>query len=476
MASNFLHGVETIWSDQGPSAVRIVKSAIVAVIGSAPAGPVNTPVLVKNERDWAAFGDGRCGTLVPALQAIFKQKPTLCVAINVLDRTVANAAFGIGAILTTKKYKLDCPEEQFGYPAYFFDVQLKNADNTITYEAGVDFIFHEATQTLELLSLNASPAAPLSVNVTAKVADLDAVTAAHIIGGSAAGVRTGAQLLRECYQRFGYFAKVIIAPGFTGDAGVVTELTAVAEATRAMVLADVPLGADVQTAIEGRGPAGSINLQSASRRVVYCYPHVVNSAGKTEPLSAYAAGALTRKDQENGYWWSPSNTPINGIVGLTEPLAAMINDPLSDVNLLNEAGITTVLNSYGTSLRLWGNRSAAWPSDTDPRNFICGQRVADIIAESLEYFSLPFVDRPINNALIEAIVERGNGFMRKLAGDGAVLDGRVWFDPGRNPKEQLATGQIIFSYDFMFPPPGERISYEANINLNYLSALGTEAA
>lgn len=40
----------------------------------------------------------------------------------------------------------------------------------------------------------------------------------------------------------------------------------------------------------------------------------------------------------------------------------MINDPNSEANLLNEAGIITVFNSYGTGIRLWGNRSAAFPS------------------------------------------------------------------------------------------------------------------
>ena len=39
---------------------------------------------------------------------------------------------------------------------------------------------------------------------------------------------------------------------------------------------------------------------------------------------------------------------------------AAINDANSEANLLNEAGIITVFNSYGTGIRLWGNRSAAF--------------------------------------------------------------------------------------------------------------------
>ena len=36
------------------------------------------------------------------------------------------------------------------------------------------------------------------------------------------------------------------------------------------------------------------------------------------------------------------------------------------INIVNEAGILTVLNSYGTGFRTWGNRSAAFPSSSLP--------------------------------------------------------------------------------------------------------------
>lgn len=36
---------------------------------------------------------------------------------------------------------------------------------------------------------------------------------------------------------------------------------------------------------------------------------------------------------------------------------------------------------------------------------------------------------------------------------------------------ELEGGHIVFSYDFMPPPPAERITYQAQININYLSTL-----
>ncbi|MCW3743869.1 phage tail sheath family protein, partial [Burkholderia cenocepacia] len=101
------------------------------------------------------------------------------------------------------------------------------------------------------------------------------------------------------------------------------------------------------------------------------------------------------------------------------PLSAMIDDPQSDVNMLNEQGITTVFSSYGSGLRLWGNRTAAWPTVTHMRNFENVRRTGDVINESLRYFSQQFVDAPIDQGLIDSLVESVNGFGRKLIGDGA---------------------------------------------------------
>jgi len=39
MAANFLHGIETIERDDGARPIRIVKSAVIALIGTAPTGP-----------------------------------------------------------------------------------------------------------------------------------------------------------------------------------------------------------------------------------------------------------------------------------------------------------------------------------------------------------------------------------------------------------------------------------------------------
>lgn len=90
-----------------------------------------------------------------------------------------------------------------------------------------------------------------------------------------------------------------------------------------------------------------------------------------------------------------------------------MDDPNSKVNLLNENGITTVFNSFGTGLRLWGqpHRSLA-DRHTHMKNFENVRRTKDIIDESIRYSSLQFVDMPVTNGLIDSITESVNGFGR----------------------------------------------------------------
>lgn len=127
----------------------------------------------------------------------------------------------------------------------------------------------------------------------------------------------------------------------------------------------------------------------------------------TEPLSSRAAGLRAKVDLEKGFWWSNSNQEIQGITGVERSLSAMIDDPQTEVNQLNENGITTIFNSYGSGLRLW----ATVPPPADGyhmRNFENVRRTGDVINESIRYFSQQYMDMPINQALIDALTESVN--------------------------------------------------------------------
>ena len=305
------------------------------------------------------------------------------------------------------------------------------------------------------------------------------VTKADIIGGvdSVTGKRTGLQTFKDCYSLFGYFPKTIIAPVYCEDTAVVSEMQVICDKIRAIGIVDAPVGTTVQDAIKGRGPQGTINFNTSSDRIVLCYPHlkVYNSASDSnvlEPYSQRLAGVMAAKDVDKGYHWSPSNTEIKGIIGVEKQLTSMINDPTSEVNTLNEAGIVTVFNSYGTGYKTWGNRSAAYPTSTNVTNFINIRRTADILHESVEYSMLQFIDYPIDNGLIESITETVNSFIRTLIGRGALIDGKCTYNSDKNPVTEIANGHILFDVEFMPPVPAERITFESFIDIELLKSLG----
>jgi uncharacterized protein len=125
-------------------------------------------------------------------------------------------------------------------------------------------------------------------------------------------------------------------------------------------------------------------------------------------------------------------------------------------------------------VRLWGNRSAAWPSDTSPENFICVQRVADVLHESVALAMLPFVDQPITDALVDAIRASVNRFIRTLIGRGAIVDGACTYDPADNPPDELALGHVTFGLEFMPPTPAERITFKSFLNPDLLRSIGAQ--
>ncbi len=108
---------------------------------------------------------------------------------------------------------------------------------------------------------------------------------------------------------------------------------------------------------------------------------------------------------------------------------------------------------------------------------------ADIIDEAILQASLVFVDLPITTALIDSVRETVNSFLRSLIQRGALVDGTnpdgrntgCYFDEDKNPTEQIAAGQIVFTVVYCPPTPAERITYDRYIDVSFLSSLTATA-
>ena len=472
MAANYLHGIETLEVERGPRAIKVVKSAVIALVGTAPMGPVNSLTFSLNETDGAQFGPDMPGFSIPeALDGIYDFGAGTVLVINVLDPAIHRAsvpaeeqAFGDNDLLQLAHGALQ-------------SLTLKPEASETPYALGTDYSVDLLTGRVKRLATGTIPIKG-AVSASYAYADPSKVTPADIIGSvNAAGLRTGLKAFQDSYNLLGFFPKIFIAPGFSTLNAVSVELIASATQLSAVAYIDAPIGSTVPQVIAGRGPAGTLNFNTSSDRVRLCYPHVkvydaATNGERLQPLSIRAAGLRAKVDNDKGYWWSSSNQELLGVIGLERPLTARIDDANSEVNLLNENGITTVFNSFGTGLRLWGNRTAAWPTVTHMRNFENVRRTKDIVDESIRYSSLQFVDQPVTTSLIDSISESVNLFLRKLIGDQALLGGECWYDPARNPQTELEQGHVLFNYKLTVPPPFERGTFETEITGEYLVSLG----
>nr|BDD46396.1 tail protein [bacterium] len=469
MTASYLHGVETIEVEKGIRPVKQVKTAVIGVPVVAPIWEldseyqsINELKVVRNMNDAAKyFGSDKTGyTAYKTFDAIFKQGYGTVIALNVFDpdthkTSVTDEAkdFGTDDTLTLAHVGVA-------------NVVVTNSGGTTTYDETDDYTVDYKTGVITRVETG-SITSEESVLIDYDYADPSKVAKEDIIGSDAA-TRTGMYAFKDAFSNFGYNPKILIAPEFSHNTEVWSAMLPVAENLRAAVLADIDTGKTVDEAIAARGTSGTHN--SSSDRLIICYPRVkISTDGTTMPLSVYLSGVMAAKDIKEGYHVSPSNTEIKGIIGLERPLTAAINDPTSEVNALNEAGIVTVFNQFGTGFRTWGNRSAAYPSVTHPKNFINVRRTADVVDESVEYYTLQYLDKNINKALIDAIVESSNAFIRGLIGRGALIGGECWFDKENNPDEEMAAGHLVFDRDILPPSPAERISYRSAINVDLYS-------
>ena len=298
----------------------------------------------------------------------------------------------------------------------------------------------------------------------------EAATLANIIGGVNAtnGEYEGVHAFLGAESKLGVSPRILIAPGFThqrpeGLANpVVSELIGIAERLRAVVIADGPNTTDAD--------AVTYSNDFGSPRVYMVDPWVkkLNSAGAvvTVPASPCVAGIIAKTDNDRGFWWSPSNQNINGIIGTARPVDFALDDANARANLLNEQAVATIIRQDG--YRLWGNRTLS----SDPKwQFLSVRRTADIINDSLLRAHLWAVDRNISKTYIQDVTEGVNAYLRHLTAIGAILGGQCWANPELNTPDQIAQGKVYFDFDFTPPYPAEHITFRSQMVNDYLTEI-----
>lgn len=271
MAANYLHGIETLEVERGPRAIKVVKSAVVAVVGAAPIGPVNTLTLCQTITDDAQFGPetltGQGFGIPEALAGVHAFGAGTILVINVLDPAIhkSNVADEVRTFANNDRLQLSQGALQ--------TLALKPNEAGDPYVLGTDYSVDMVTGVVTRIA-GGSIAAGATIKADFSHADASLVTAADIIGAvNVAGQRSGLKAFADSYNLLGFFPKIFIAPGFSTLNSVAVELISQADQMDGIAYIDAPIGTTPAQALAGRGPAGTINFNSSSDRVRLCYPH-----------------------------------------------------------------------------------------------------------------------------------------------------------------------------------------------------------
>ena len=478
----YKHGVYT--REQATSLVPMTATSggLVVAFGTAPihlaqtAAAANTPVLCYSYKEAvAAFGyseDWENYTLAEVIKthfALFNMAPL--VLVNVLDpekhkKSVQDKQVDVKGgivtvadpvVLSTLEVKLTAAHQKL----------VLNTDYTAAYDAAGQVV-------ITPMDGGGIPSGTANLCLSYTAIDPAAVKAADIIGGvNAATNRTeGLELIDEVFPRFGLVPGIIIAPGWSHDVNVAAVMRAkehnICGHFNAISICDIPSD-EVKTYTTAS--KWKNEKSAADKDCILCWPLVKQGKEKYH-LSAQLASLMNRIDSEHDDipYYSPSNKSIQADGAcLADGTEVFLN--AAQAAYLNGQGVVTALNYIG-GWKSWGNRTAAYPSNTDVKDsLINNRRMFNWVGNTLVTTFWSKIDEPTNKRLIETVVDSANIWLNGLTAKGALLGGRVEFREDENTTTELMDGIIRFHVHLTPPAPARDIEFVMEYDPGYISAL-----
>ena len=289
---------------------------------------------------------------------------------------------------------------------------------------------------------------------------------ANVIGTFASGVATGMQALLTAEAQLKVKPRILGAPGLDNQA-VASALISVAQKLRAF--------AYVEAFAVSPAEALTYRDQFSAREVMVIWPDFTAFDAGTGVgpgyASARALGLRAKIDQEQGWWKTLSNVPVQGVTGLSRDIYFDLQSSATDAGVLNAGQVTTLIHANG--YRFWGSRTCSdEPLYAFESAVRTGQVLADTIAEGLMWA----VDKPLHPSLAKDILASINARFRSLKAIGAIIDGRAFLNPDLNTTESLCNGELHIDYDYTPVPPLENLQLTQRITASYLADFAQRVA
>ncbi|CAI1107289.1 Phage tail sheath protein [Serratia ficaria] len=309
---------------------------------------------------------------------------------------------------------------------------------------------------------------PVTVVVRVAEGKDEAETTSNIIGGADENGRyTGIKALLTAQAVTGVKPRILGVPGLDSQE-VAAALATVCQSLRAFGYVSAWGCKTISEAIAYRKNFGQ-------RELMLIWPdflawNTTANASQTAYATARALGLRAQIDQLQGWHKTLSNVAVNGVTGISASVFWDLQAPGTDADLLNEAGVTTLIRKDG--FRFWGNRTC---SDDPLFLFENYTRTAQVLADTMAEAHMWAVDKPVTATLIRDIVDGIKAKFRELKSGGYIIDADCWYDESANDKETLKAGKLFIDYDYTPVPPLENLTLRQRITDKYLVNLAASA-
>lgn len=294
--------------------------------------------------------------------------------------------------------------------------------------------------------------------------DAEAQTISNIIGGTdESGNYTGLKALLTAEAVTGVKPRILGVPGLD-SLEVATALAPICQKLRAFGYISAWDCKNISEAMLYRE-------NFSQRELMVIWPDFLawdTTANATETAwaTARALGLRAKIDQDTGWHKTLSNVGVNGVTGISASVFWDLQESGTDADLLNEAGVTTLIRKDG--FRFWGNRCC---SDDPLFLFENYTRTAQVIADTMAAGHMWAVDKPITATLIKDIVAGINAKFREMKTAGYIVDATCWFDESANDTATIKAGKLYIDYDYTPVPPLENLTLRQRITDKYLANL-----
>lgn len=482
---SYKHGIEVAEKATSLKTPLSTEYAAQVIFGTAPVNlaeypekAVNTPIMANSfEEAKAALGyseDWKNYTLCQSMDAsynLFQVSPVIFV--NVLDPErhvkeleemtvpVSNGqaiVASIGILLKDLTVKM-ATETRTGSAEVG---AAAAAGNPVELTVDEDYLasFNDSGYLVVTILSSGAGSEAQELIISGKVLAPDLVTEEDLIGAydSVTGKETGLEVLRQVYPRFGIAPGFLLAPGWSEKPNIGAALQGKCQDINGVFRCMCLLDLDTAQA-QKYSDCEKVKEESgySDPHAVVLWPRLTRDGKEYAYSAVYGAMACSNTIANNDVPYQyPSNKALNADGAVLENGEEICLDQVQ-AGVVNGAGVVTAL--HDSSWKAYGNNTACYPENTDPKDRWIGcRRMFDYVGNHFAIAYREKLDSNMNRRTIDDIVNSFNIWGNSLVAAGMCAGLYAEYRSDENTTEDVLAGHLKLRVFFAPYTPAEYIS------------------